>query len=496
MAEIHYIKHLREKEGLSIHAISQKLGINWRTAKKYADGDVPYRTISVKKGGMMYEEKFGDIVDVWLEEDTREKPKYRRTNKKMYEQLVTHHGFKGSYRTVCAYIQERKPSLAHEERERFERLVHPPGEAQVDFGKMRVVEKDQGGLREISTLIMSFPYSNAAYSYPLPAENQECFLTGLQELFKQVGGVPKILRIDNLSAAVVSIGRGGQRTYTEGFLAFQAHYGFEVQACQPGKGNEKGNVEKKVGYLRKHLFVPEPLMESFSQLADWMQEKLFQDRQRLHYEKGVLIETLWQEERTNLHPLSNERPIHRIDQAVVNKYGEVRIDGHWMLVPGARPRQTVTLQKTWERVTFYTGRGDLLHQALRPYMHSTKEWPWEEILVHWKKKPRAVQYSRYFPILPTEVQLYLTETPSQTQTRVHRLLSLYRAGHGWTEVATLFQSPGRTSATTDELLALLDARRTSLPEPFEETHTPSILYSIETDLAPYDALLGVRRNDG
>ena len=37
MAEIKYIKHLREKKGQSIQAISDTLGIDWRTAKKYAD---------------------------------------------------------------------------------------------------------------------------------------------------------------------------------------------------------------------------------------------------------------------------------------------------------------------------------------------------------------------------------------------------------------------------------------------------------------------------
>jgi DNA-directed RNA polymerase specialized sigma24 family protein len=32
-----YIKYLREFEGLSISEIKEKLNINWRTAKKYAD---------------------------------------------------------------------------------------------------------------------------------------------------------------------------------------------------------------------------------------------------------------------------------------------------------------------------------------------------------------------------------------------------------------------------------------------------------------------------
>lgn len=40
MPEIHYIKHLRENENLNLSEIARKTGNNWRTVKKYADGDV------------------------------------------------------------------------------------------------------------------------------------------------------------------------------------------------------------------------------------------------------------------------------------------------------------------------------------------------------------------------------------------------------------------------------------------------------------------------
>ena len=37
LAQVEYIKFLREEKGLSIRAIAKQLGVNWRTAKKYAD---------------------------------------------------------------------------------------------------------------------------------------------------------------------------------------------------------------------------------------------------------------------------------------------------------------------------------------------------------------------------------------------------------------------------------------------------------------------------
>ncbi len=64
MPEIHYIKHLRENDDLSISEIARKLGGNWRTVKKYADKEVhPSDTDAIcTKTGMMYDSEFGEIV--------------------------------------------------------------------------------------------------------------------------------------------------------------------------------------------------------------------------------------------------------------------------------------------------------------------------------------------------------------------------------------------------------------------------------------------------
>ncbi|MGG1690909.1 hypothetical protein ABDH65_12755 [Heyndrickxia ginsengihumi] len=59
MSDINCIKHLRNKKGLSITKIKGTLGINWRTAKKYADGDQLPKSKIKKSKGMMHFEKWG-----------------------------------------------------------------------------------------------------------------------------------------------------------------------------------------------------------------------------------------------------------------------------------------------------------------------------------------------------------------------------------------------------------------------------------------------------
>ena len=191
MSETNCIKLLRNQKSLSINEISKTLKINWRTAKKYADGDQLPEEKLVKKTGMMYEEKWGEIVADWLWEDEKLKKKQRRPNKKIYSDLKKL-DFKGSYRTVCYFICEwregKNDSGEIDPKDRnYERLQHPPGEAQLDFGLMEAVK--DGKFVDIHCLVMTLPYSNAAYSVPLPGENQECFLHGLKTIFHQLDGV-------------------------------------------------------------------------------------------------------------------------------------------------------------------------------------------------------------------------------------------------------------------------------------------------------------------
>lgn len=47
------------------------------------------------------------------------------------------------------------------------------------------------------------------------------------------------------------------------FRRFRAHYGCRVKFCNPYAGYEKGNVERKVGYVRANLFVPVPRVKDF-----------------------------------------------------------------------------------------------------------------------------------------------------------------------------------------------------------------------------------------
>lgn len=409
MPEINHIKKLRNNKSLSINEITKRTGFCWETVKKYADEDQLPKERAYKKRGMMYEEKWGEIVSDWLMEDLALKKKLRRNNKNIFVALQQL-DYPGSYRTVCNFVSEWKDKVldvSEEVKVEAERLTHPPAEAQVDFGTTEVIEG--GKAKDVHCLIMSFPYSNGGLVAPLPSENQECFLEGLKVLFEQAGYVPRKLRLDNLSAAVVQArGNGKETIFTDAFQRFSSHYGFEPQACNPRKGNEKGHVENKVGYVRYNFFTPSPVVQDLGHLRILLLEQSKKDHQRKHYKKGYIIADLMEEEKKyGLALPENEYPVFKEFVATANKYGEVIIDKQIVHVPNSYHYTKLHVITYWDSFKVVSTHGEVLFEGARPYMNKTREIPWKSILANWMRKPRSIVYSRYFPYLPGRIAHHL-----------------------------------------------------------------------------------------
>src|ERR1700680_2014117 len=75
------------------------------------------------------------VIDAMQVEDQRRPVKQRHTAKRIFERLKEEHGFTGGYTIVKDYV--RTATLRGQEL--FVPLMHPAGEAQVDFGEALVV---------------------------------------------------------------------------------------------------------------------------------------------------------------------------------------------------------------------------------------------------------------------------------------------------------------------------------------------------------------------
>ncbi len=327
MAQVEYIKHLYEEEGKSLREIAKTLHMNFRTVQKYAYRNDWSPPVTPNTNPVDYPVlgNYIPTINEWLEQDEREPRKQRHTITRIYNRFQKEQGYSGSYSSVKQYVNRKKDQM-QKYKESYLPLAHPPGQAQTDFGEFKYY--DSLGLgHEGHALIVSFPYANTGWMQVFPSENQECLLTGLKRIFYHIGGVPVRLRCDNMTTAVAQVQKGTERVITDGFYRFMLHHRFKSDFCNPGKGNEKGNVENKVGYTRRNMLVPVPVIEDFEAYNEELLRRCDEDHEREHYERGERIGELWEDEKSRLLTLPEyEYEVFRYESLRTDKCGFIKVE--------------------------------------------------------------------------------------------------------------------------------------------------------------------------
>ena len=78
-------------------------------------------------------------------------------------------------------------------------------------------------------------------------------------------------------------------------------------------------------------------MKDFASFNEALAVQLAKDRERVHYEKHVLISELWLEEKADLLELPDVAyPVFKEIEVKANKYNEIKLDGERIHVPRAR----------------------------------------------------------------------------------------------------------------------------------------------------------------
>lgn len=172
-------------------------------------------------------------------------------------------------------------------------LVWEPGQAQADFEEAEFYVM---GIRcRLSRFVLAFPYSNVGIAQVFPGESAECVCQALKNIFEYIGGVPTRILFDNATGV-------GRRVCedvraTELFGRFSAHYGFSYSFCNPASGHEKGNVENKVDFIRRNLFVPLPQITNIDIFNKRLLDKCMALSKKSHWIKNESEEQLLIEDR-------------------------------------------------------------------------------------------------------------------------------------------------------------------------------------------------------
>jgi transposase len=339
MDQIETIKELQIR-GLSPSEIARKLSVDWKTVVKYMQQENYSPKPPVVRCTESKLDPWKPVVDGWLEEDRKVRYKQRHTAKRIFDRLKEEHPeFTGSYPIVQRYVKSVRE--AKKQTAGFLELVWPPGEAQVDFGEADF--DTPAGRIPHKYLCTSFPHSNGGLSQVFGGETAECVCQGLQDIFEYIGGVPTRLIFDNATGVGRRIGE--QIRLTELFRRFKAHHGFELSFCNPASGHEKGNVERKVGYVRSNLFVPVPYVDDLPIFNRRLLEQGQKLMQKPHYKKQLAEEELFSVDRAALLPLPRQRfNVCRYEYVRADGYGKVCLDGkHYYSTMPEWAGQTVLL---------------------------------------------------------------------------------------------------------------------------------------------------------
>jgi transposase len=334
------IRNYLDRDGLKYTQISDSLGIDQRTVAKWAN-EKRYqpRKSSSRKSKL---DPFKDDILRMLE-------KHPYSGMQIFQRLKEN-GFDGGKTIVQDYVKKVRPSKT----KAFLKLVFAPGEcAQVDWGSYGSVRVGSTN-RRLSFFVMVLCHSRMMYTEFTVSQTMEHFLGCHQNAFHYFGVVPQKIMVDNLKSAVLRRIVGKSPVFNPRYLDFADHYGFSIVPCNVGKGNEKGQVENGVKYVKQNLLngldIPDfSMMKPASK--HWLETIA---NVRNHRETGEKPIDMFQEEKCHLNPL----PIEPYDIGVVkqkrtSKQFRITIDTNRYSVPAQLAGVRLTVKLYPDRVCFY-----------------------------------------------------------------------------------------------------------------------------------------------
>jgi hypothetical protein len=253
------VKLLRQKrmEGKTQETAAAAAGMSVRSARKWEQGPMPSEEARKPRWWRTRADPYAtvweqDVVPL-LEADR----KGELQAKTIFEELEARYPgrFKpGQRRTLERRVRDWR-ALSGPGKEVFFSQEHPPGrEGAFDFTRASKLEVRIAG-ELLVHLLFVFKLSCSGWTWVQVAfgETYEAMVEGLQGALWALGGVPEIVRHDNLSAATHELKRSGGRALTQRFQGVLDHYGLGSTRIRPGEAHENGVAEKGNDLVKQAL---------------------------------------------------------------------------------------------------------------------------------------------------------------------------------------------------------------------------------------------------
>jgi len=265
-------------------------------------------------------------------------PRLRAT--RLFE-MVRGRGYTGSVVQLRRIVRTIRPVASPTVYRRLTTLMGE--EAQVDWGAFGAIRIGHG-VRPLSGFVMVLSYSRALFALFTLDQTLESFLRGHVEAFQAFQGIARTLVYDNLRSAVLERAGTAIRFHPR-LLELAGHYHFAPRPCTPGRGNEKGKIERQIHYLRHAFFAARTFADVDdlnAQFRRWRDEIA---HRRPHPEqRDRIVADVFADEQPRLLPL----PAHPFDTEVMRtvsagKLPYVRFDRNSYSIPHTHRQQPLTL---------------------------------------------------------------------------------------------------------------------------------------------------------
>lgn len=267
--------------------------------------------------------------------------RYPRLRSTRLFEMLRPRGYTGSQGRLRRAVRQMRPEPAAEA---YLRLRVMPGEqAQADWGCFGWVGEGRTR-RPLSCFVMVLSWSRAIHAVFTLDQTMESFVRGHVEAFTYFGGAPRAVLYDNLKSAVLSR-RGDAVQFHPRLLELCGHYHYAPRPCAPGRGNEKGRVERQIQYLRTSFFAARAFRDVDdlnAQFLRWREDVAH--TRRCPGDETLTVEGALDRERAYLLRLP-EHPFE-CDAVCVVRSGKtpyVRFDRNLYSIPHALVRQPLTL---------------------------------------------------------------------------------------------------------------------------------------------------------
>ncbi|MBI4249842.1 MAG: IS21 family transposase [Elusimicrobia bacterium] len=268
-------------------------------------------------------------------------------------------------------------------------IVHEPGEALiVDWGKLcDAIDAVTGKKRVVWAFVGVLGYSRLRLVRLVWTMDVETTLRVLEEMFRELGGVPRKVTMDNAKCVALEASRY-EPVLNPVAERFAHHHGFFFECLPPAQPQMKGKIERQIPYVRRLRQSRTGMWENLEAEEVHLRGKLAIANEQLHgTTRRRPKEVFAQEERSTLKALpAVAYEIERYHEGMVRKDGYVRFDSKYYAAGDTLIGKTVAVIANSKQVALYhEGKLIEMHERLRDPLrmkaakpHQLK--PWEKTI--------------------------------------------------------------------------------------------------------------------